>query len=94
MNNLGAMRYHGTGQGLGGVTCLGGEPERGQEVANSHYLIFTQVAIACRAERNGFAIDADRPITAMRFVDITKSFEKRTHVMPLNVVIQRVSKNF
>ena len=78
---------------LCGAQPLGSVTDRSQKVTNLYHLIFREIAGARGTERDRIAINGHRPISTMRFVNFTESSEQRTHVVPLNVVIQRVTKN-
>ena len=77
---------------LGRGQLLFRQSEGPKEVTNSYHLVFRQVAISIRAKGDGFAFDRDGPIATVRLVNYTKTCQQRAHVVPLNVVIQWVTK--
>jgi len=68
------------------------ESERSQEITDLDNLIFREVTRPSRTKRERFAFHGDRPIPSMRLVDFAKASEQRTHVVPLDVVVQWVTE--
>lgn len=79
-------------EALGRGQLLFRESKGPKEVSNPHYLFFAQVAISVRSKGDGFTFDRHGPIAAVGLMNFTESCQQRAHVVPLNVVIQRVTK--
>src|ERR1019366_1906143 len=64
----------------------------GEEMANLDDLVLGQVASSHRAERDGLTIHSHGPVTTVRLVNFSEATEERTHIYPLDVVVERVSE--
>jgi hypothetical protein len=64
-----------------------------KKASNLDDLIFAQITGAARAKRKYFAVQGDGPIAIVCFVHITETLKQHAHVVPLDVVIKRVSED-
>ncbi|HEV7958751.1 MAG TPA: hypothetical protein VGP11_04730, partial [Acidimicrobiales bacterium] len=87
-----ATTHYGSGSSRG--QRLLRQTEGSKKVSNPHHLIFGEFACAGGPERHCLTFDRYRPIPSVRLVHLAKASEQRTHVMPLNIVVQRVTKEF
>jgi hypothetical protein len=65
-----------------------------EETPDLDDLILAQVTRATRSKGDNLAVHGDGPVAIVCFMHLTKTFKQHTDVVPLDVVIQRVSVDF
>jgi hypothetical protein len=64
-----------------------------QEATDLDHLVLTEVANATRSKGDNLTVHGDGPIAIVGFVYIAKALKQHTDVVPLDVVIEWVSKD-
>lgn len=85
---------YGTGSlQLGSVQRFGRQSYASKKMSDLDDLIFREIATSRRTKRDRLAVQSDCPITAVRFMYFATATQQRTDIVPLNIVIQRMSEN-